>query len=70
MYQSRNLLDLYSNIEWKPIFQPAVIKSNTNYFFENRSQFSRVLGACLPKHKVITCPYKTCNFQEFDYDNN
>ncbi|KAJ3656823.1 hypothetical protein Zmor_015868 [Zophobas morio] len=68
MYQNRDVLDLASNIQWKWNFQPAEIKYETKYFFENRSQYTRVLGAQIPEHVTIKCGFEGCEFEEPKYE--
>ncbi|XP_028140267.1 uncharacterized protein LOC114334428 [Diabrotica virgifera virgifera] len=70
MYQKRDLLDLASNMEgtsgtWD--FQPAILKTGSESFFENRSQFSRIDNLELPPHYVKRCIVENCNYNEHIY---
>ncbi|XP_044266254.1 uncharacterized protein LOC123012422 isoform X2 [Tribolium madens] len=67
IYQNRDILNLGSNIAWKWDCKSAVLQNEPSYFFENRSQYSRVLGANIPDHVTSTCPVEGCSYKEPHY---
>ncbi|EFA03641.1 uncharacterized protein LOC100142016 [Tribolium castaneum] len=67
MYENRDILNLASNIAWKWDCKSAVLQTGPSYFFENRSQYSRVLGAHMPEHVIVTCPVEGCSYKELHY---
>ncbi|RZC32045.1 uncharacterized protein BDFB_013120 [Asbolus verrucosus] len=66
-FNNRDILNLGANLQWKWEFQQAKIRPGVKYYFENRSQYSRVLGAHMPDYKMKVCPYEDCSFQEPKY---
>lgn len=68
IYDNRDILNLAANIQWKWECKTAVLQSGTSYFFENRSQYSRVLGAHIPEHFMVTCSIEGCLFNEPHYE--
>ncbi|XP_065163552.1 uncharacterized protein [Atheta coriaria] len=69
MYGKRNVLNLAANISfggWQ--YQPAALPDSINrFYFENRSQYSRLQDAFPPKHTKMTCRDKDCGFVETSY---
>ncbi|XP_017780675.1 PREDICTED: uncharacterized protein LOC108565627 [Nicrophorus vespilloides] len=69
MYQGRDLLDLYKNISGNSYTRSnsAVLACGIGtFYFENRSQYSRLQGARPPPHAILSCP--DCSFTESKYD--
>lgn len=67
VYQNRNILDLDEHLKSDWLFRHAVLQSGVANFFENRSQYSRVNGANIPRHFMIKCKENDCGFNEPKY---
>ncbi|XP_018575036.1 uncharacterized protein LOC108913875 [Anoplophora glabripennis] len=67
IYQNRNILDLDQNLKSNWLFQHAILQRGIANFFENRSQYSRVNGATIPRHFMIRCKENDCGFNEPKY---
>jgi hypothetical protein len=69
IHQNRNILNLASNMrENSTFFKPAQLKEGIVYFFNNRSQYSRVAGATIPDYVEMKCPREGCGYIEPHYD--
>lgn len=68
MYNGRDILDLGANFKQTKPFYTATVLPNAiidNNYFQNRSQYSRVLNILPPPHENIKC--EDCDFVETVY---
>lgn len=67
LHNGRDILNLLDNIMRNDAWMFAKLPNGVDGFFENRSQYSRVSGADLPRHVTVECKQQDCDFKEPHY---